>query len=283
MTTRGTDIKVRTTKPSPKTKMKKRATTASTAARKKVLTASRRRTNVNVITRQMGLMSIPKTLETRGTIMRSNGNNTLRIQLSRSLITDLKDIYALSEKYRVEIAGLIECTFDSSYANFIGPTIRTNHQMTSVRLPEPTAITKMTYHTHPSPAAPPGSTYTSIPSGPDFNAYIQTHRNGVIEANIIVEQQGMYVIDVIRPTNRAVGEDVFNTIIEKIRGAGGFNHVIEDTILVFNFDIGRWKRFINNTLDPFLTRQYGLSIQFYKWNELPQVRISSLPRRGASP
>ena len=137
----------------------------------------------------------------------------------------------------------------------------------------------MTYHTHPSPPAAPGSTYTSIPSGPDFNAYIRTHRNGVIEANIILEQQGMYVIDVLRPINRDIGEDIFNTIIEKIRSAGGFNYTVEDTILVFNLDIGRWKSFTNNTLDPFLVRQYGVSIKFYKWNELPQVRISSLPRR----
>lgn len=278
---RGTAMKVRTMKQSPKSKMKKRASAASAAARKKVLTASRRRATVNNITRRMGVMSIPRPIETRGTIMRPDRNNTLIVQLSRTLVNELHGIYigSASPSNRMEVSGLIECTFDVNYANFTTPTIRTNYQMTSVQLPEGTRMTKMTYHTHPSPPAAPGSTYTSIPSGPDFNAYIRTHRNGVIEANIILEQQGMYVIDVIRPTDRAIGHDVFNMIVEKIRSAGGFNYTIEDTILVFNLNISRWKRFINNTLDPFLTRQYGVSIKFYKWNEVPQVRISSLPRR----
>ena len=230
----------------------------------------------------MGLMSIPRPIETRGTIMGPNNrNNTLRVQLPRTLIAELEGIYRGSASPgggRMEFAGLIECTFDANYANFTTPTIRTNFQMSSVRLPERTRMTKMTYHTHPSPVAPPGSTYTSIPSASDFNLYIQTHRNGVIEANIILEQQGMYVIDVLRPINRDIGEDIFNTIIEKIRSAGGFNYTVEDAILVFNIDIGRWKRFMNNTIDPTLVRQYGVSVKFYKWNELPQVRISSLHR-----
>lgn len=282
MTVRGTATKVRTTKQSPKTKMKKVATAASAAARKKVLTASRRRPTINNITRSMGLMSIPRPIETRGTILGTNRNNTLRVQLPRTLVAQLEWIYnrSVSTRHgRLELAGLIECTFDVNYANFTTPTIRTNYQMTSVHLPERTRMTKMTYHTHPSPPAAPGSTYTSIPSGPDFNAYIQTHRNGVIEANMILEQRGMYVIDVLRPINRDIGENIFNTIIEKIRSAGGFNYTVDDTILVFNLDIGRWKSFMNNSIDPFLVRQYGVSIKFYTWDDLPQVRISSLPRR----
>jgi hypothetical protein len=96
---------------------------------------------------------------------------------------------------------------------------------------------------------------------------------------MILEQRGMYVIDVLRPINRDIGENIFNTIIEKIRSAGGFNYTVDDTILVFNLDIGRWKSFMNNSIDPFLVRQYGVSIKFYIWDDLPEVRISSLPRR----
>lgn len=280
---RGTAKKLGTTKPSfkPKIASRKPSTVTNLISLNRT-TETRRSPNVNNLTRRMGLMSIPRPIETRGTILGTNRNNTLKVQLPRTLVAELEGIYTGSASPthgRMEFAGIIECTFDMNYANFTTPTIRTNYQMASVRFPERTRMTKMTYHTHPSPPAPPGSTYTSIPSGSDFNAYIRTHRNGVIEANIILEQQGMYVIDVLRPINRDIGEDIFNAIIEKIQSAGGINYTVEDSILVFNLNIGRWKRFMNNTLDPFLVRQYGVSIKFYKWNELPQVRISSLPRR----
>lgn len=284
MTTRGTNIKVRTTKQSPKTKMKKRATAASTAARKKTLTTSRARTAVNVLTRQMGLMSIPKTIETRGVIMGSEQNNTLKLRLTKPLMTKLKDIYKMSENQRIEFAGLIECTFDTNYANFGSPTARTNYQMTSVYFPRRTRLTKMMYHTHPLPMATQGSKYMSIPSGPDFVSYVQAHRGGIIEANLILEQQGVYVIDVLRPTTNATGVDMHNTIMKELQTARGFEYTVQDIILVFNIDIEKWKKFVNNTLDPILNRKHGVSMKFYKWSELPITRVSALPQStGASP
>ena len=266
-------------KVTPKSKMKRVSAARALTARRAVMSTARKRVSVNNLTRKMGLMSIPKTLETKGTILGPPVNNTVKLQLSKQIVGDLKDIYKMSADHGFEIAGLIECTFDTNYANFTGPTMRTNYQRTSVYFPQATALTKITYHSHPSPSAVSGGTYVAVPSGPDFNAYVQTYRNGHIEANLILEQQGMYVVDVLRPTSNSRGESMFKTIEDEIQRARGFEYTVQDIIMVFNVDMKKWKRFINNTLDAIMIRKHGVSVRFYTWSELPTVRVSTLPRR----
>lgn len=253
--------------------------TSAMEARKKAVTAARqRRPTVNNITAKMRTLSIPKVLETKGTIMKTLGDNNVELQLSRDIVYTLKDIYELSARESIEIAGLIECTFDTNYASFVGPTLRTNYKRTSVYFPHGTPLTKMTYHSHPAPQPTLGGTYVSVPSDTDLNTFIEVHKTGVIEANLILDQQGMYVVDVLTPKENSRGKEMFDTILTEIKKVRGFDYIVKDTILLFNVDVNRWKNFINNRLDAIMIKKYGVSLRFYRWGDLPSAIVNTFPR-----
>lgn len=257
-------------------KMKNVAKKVSTLARNKIITTKRARVNVTNITRQMGVMTIPKAIETKGTIMSTNGT-VLTVKLSNELMRKLKDIYAMTERDQIEFAGLVECSFDMNYTNFSSPTIRTNRQRTSVYFPPRTALTKLMYHSHPSPVTSSRAKIVTFPSAPDLGIYVENHVNGVLEANLVLDQQGIYVVDVLTPANTFNEDNMYRTALEELRKKGAFDYLTSDnTVLAFNVDTKRWKKFINIYIDRKMIDTFGVSIRFYAWDDLPTVRISAL-------
>jgi hypothetical protein len=255
-------------------KMQDTAKKMSALARKKIINTKR----INVtgsITRQLGIMTIPKAIETKGTIMSTNGT-VLTVKLSGELMRKLKDIYAMTERDDFEYAGLVECSFDMNYANFNSPTIRTNRLPGSVYFPRRTAQTKLMYHSHPAPTTNSRAKIVTFPSAPDLRIYVNNHQDGVLEANLILDQQGVYIIDVVRPINTFNADNMFETAVYEMGKKGAFDYIVGDNILAMNVDIKRWKTFINSDINSKMITKFGVSVMFYTWNELPTVRISAL-------
>lgn len=266
---------ISTTKSQRLGKMKSTAKKVSTGATRSVLTT--KRLNINALTRKMGVMTIPKDIETRGTIMSTNGT-VLTVKLSHELMRKLKDIYRMTGREGIEFAGLVECTFDVNYTKFNSPTIRTDGQEGWVNLPRRTGRTKLMYHSHPSPEGTGRSTIVTFPSSADLRIYVDTHKDGILEGNLILDQQGVYVVDVLRPVANFSGEDMFAAAVRELNRKKAFDYQVRGEMLALNVDIKRWKAFVNSDLDSKMIRMFGVSIKYYTWADVPTVRISSLSR-----
>lgn len=231
----------------------------------------RKKTDIENITEKFQLMTIPKNIDTTGTIMNTDGRNAT-IKLSNKLMNQLKDIYNMSEREQSEYAGLIECSFDKNYVYPTSPTKRTNYMREAVAPPQRTNTTKIVYHSHPAPPIS-GTTLVSIPSDMDFTAYIGAQKQGIVEGNLILDQNGVYVVDVVNNLNNQKNK-IFQYFLEIIKSKGGMNYQIKDDLFFLNVDINRWQIFVNKQIDVLMKKNFGVSIKFYKWTELPLVRIS---------
>ena len=251
------------------TKMRKRTKNAVKKEALKGAIKSMKRTNVNNVTDQFAIMTIPKEIKTQGTIMNTEGQNLI-VKLPKKLMNELEDIYNMSEKKQHEFAGLIECTFDANYALVKSHTMRTNYSRGTVAPPQRTKETSIMYHSHPAPKPKEtGTTIVSIPSDTDFATYLNAQEKGIVEGNLILDQNGVYVIDVVNFKKQGI----FQYFLNLIKSQGGFNYMIKNDLFFMNIDVNTWQKFINGKVDILLKKEFGVSMKFYKWSELPTMRI----------
>jgi hypothetical protein len=114
-----------------------------------------------------------------------------------------------------------------------------------------------------------------VPSDKDFRAYIKAYPS--IQANLILEKQGYYVIDLIE-TNMQIPDanavvTLFNNLTtgERYRslqgqwGVVGYTRVTRDS----------WLKFMNEYIDPIMRKQFGISVRYYLWSELGTITLLS--------
>jgi hypothetical protein len=112
----------------------------------------------------------------------------------------------------------------------------------------------------------------TLPSGADMEAYIGTYPN--MQANMISDENGYYVIDLIETTGREKPNAVeVNRTMEwlrtqpffqtRYRTLGGYEY--------FETTLTDWKKSINQELNPFLQRLFGISIKYYGYNDEPAI------------
>jgi hypothetical protein len=228
-------------------------------------------TNVNKLARTMGIMTIPKAIEARGTILSVRGD-IMTISLTRKLVRELRDVYLMTVRDQWEYAGAVKMHVDRDYANFNTPTKRTNRLLRGVQFTEQMFQFKLTYHSHPAPRGV--RSLATIPSPMDFRLYISNYPD--IQANIILDNEGLYVVDIVeRATtgfkpNATEAWDQFHSLVER---SGAYEYMIDYDALTYRVDKNRWKSFINKTVDPIMRSKYNVSILFYFYDELPQIRI----------
>lgn len=257
------DIKTKTTKQSPKTKMIKIATAASATARKKVLTSAR-------------LRSVEDILVTRGRIM-EHTNTKLTVIMSKNIIKKLRTLYLESQKHKSEYVGIINLMIEGEYAKFNSPTKHTNWHPTRVVPPPGTENNFIVYHSHPVPVSRNLSVYTvTLPSLEDFVYYVRHFPK--IQANIILERNGYYMIDLLESTNFKLPDpkqahDTFinlliNKDIEKYQ-------VIYDPVplALFSVSIDSWQKMFNVYIDTVMRHRYGMSIKYYRYTETPKITL----------
>ena len=265
-------------KTSTKTVEKRKSETArrQTLSRRRDLDRRRRMSRIdaaiNRLARNFKRVNIPRDAFNLGTVTASDGN-VLSVRLSRKTIKELQDIYKKTWEQRVEYAGSIPFTVSNTrnYVRFSRPTARTNQQLATVQPTQEEMTQYIVYHTHPVPEyATPLFTY---PSEADFRVYINEYPN--MQANLILENQGYYIIDLIE-TNliKPNVDDVTREFNRLVRGQE-FQRVSVtwSNLGYFQTTPTQWKRAVNNYIDPIMRRKFGISIKYYTWDQLGEITL----------
>jgi hypothetical protein len=214
----------------------------------------------------------------------------INIKLPRRIVNELRDLNKKSSRNRWEYAGKIEFrpNPNKSMVKFNNPQ-RFTSQLRNAITSETYQLlydSYIAYHTHPTAYTPNNlknnnamnvnnnarKILVTLPSGADMEAYIGTYPN--MQANMISDENGYYVIDLIETTDRERPNAVeVNRTMEwlrtqpffrdRYRSLGGYEY-FETTLTV-------WKKSINQELNPFLQRLFGISIKYYGYNDEPAI------------
>lgn len=231
-------------------------------------------------------------------------NDKVNITLPRRIVNDLKMINAKSSQERVEYAGKID--FKTSTNNY--PQVRfnlpnqlTSHQRGLISNELASLITGyyVTYHTHPAAKSRVNNhncnnntrkKLFTLPSGLDFEAYVNNYPS--MQANIIADAYGYYVIDIIEASERnGFNPSVFNIYLYRKTTANPnlarkINETMEgirnlkfmrlrsrsiEGMEYFESTITEWKYTISTELNKYMKDKYGVSIKYYCYGDDPAV------------
>lgn len=214
----------------------------------------------------------------------------INIKLPRRIVSELRDLNKKSSRNRWEYGGKIEFrpNTNGSMVKFNNPQ-RFTSQLRNAISTETFQLmqnTYISYHTHPTAYTPNNlknntamnlnnntrKILVTLPSGADMEAYIGTYPN--MQANMISDENGYYVIDLIETSGREKPNAVeVNRTMEwlrtqpffrdRYRSLGGYEY--------FETTLTDWKRSINQELNPFLQRLFGISIKYYGYRDEPAI------------
>ena len=221
-------------------------------------------------------MNIPKNKFNVGTVMKMSRNNRfLSARLSRKVIDQLKDVYQKTFTERVEYVGSIPFTVYNTrnYVKFNQPSARTNGIFASVNPSQEDLTQYIVYHTHPVPES--NAPLFTLPSEPDFKAYIKYYPS--VQANLILEKQGYYVIDLIETNMQTPDANAVNALFNNLTTGERFRSLQREWGVVGYTRVTRdsWLKFINEYIDPIMRRQFGISVRYYLWSELGTITLLS--------
>lgn len=213
-------------------------------------------------------------------------SDKVNITLPRSIVTELKRVNAISSEERIEYAGKIG--FETSKNNY--PQVRFNslNRLTSYERNrisgEIVSLIKgyyITYHTHPAAQSRINNhncnnsirkKLFTLPSGMDFEAYVNMYPS--MQANIIADAYGYYVIDIIEASERGIpNARIINQAMEGIRNLP-FMKARERTIEGYEYyesTITEWRYTISTELNKHMKDNYGVSIKYYCYGDDPAL------------
>ena len=198
-----------------------------------------------------------------------------RMKLSHEVVHNLKEISKISSVKRWEYAGGIE--YDNF--NFSTPTRITSKKRNTVdtREIEQVWYSEISYHTHPGVGyheeciGEKTPIYTTLPSNADFEVYIKGFPK--MQVNIICDSHGYYIVDVLKSVyNRTtpLPEAVYE-YMRKLRSRP-FMRICafsEDGVEYFHTTLQNWKRYMNEEVNPEMIDLFGVSIQYYGYDDDP--------------
>lgn len=219
-------------------------------------------------------------------------NDKLNIRLPKRIVKELRDLNDKSSRDRWEYGGKIEFRPNSNrtMVKFNNPnrlTSQLRDQITSETF-QMIQNSYISYHTHPTAYTPDNlknnnsmnlnksnnvrKILVTLPSGADMSTYVTTYPN--MQANIIADEHGYYVVDLIETTGREKPsvDEVNRTMSwfrdqdylrSRFRLIGGYEY--------FETTLTEWKNMIVREMNPFMTRLYGISIRYYGYNDEPAV------------
>ena len=226
----------------------------------------------------------------------------VNITLPRRIVNDLKMINAKSSQERVEYAGKIDFkTSTNNKVRFNLPNQLTSHQRGLISNELASLITGyyVTYHTHPAAYSRVNNhncnnktrkKLFTLPSGLDFEAYVNNYPS--MQANIIADAYGYYVIDIIEASERnGFNPSVFNVYLyRKTTSNPNLARKINETMEgirnlefmrirsrsiegmeYFESTITEWKYTISKELNKYMKDKYGVSVKYYCYGDDPAV------------
>lgn len=220
-------------------------------------------------------LNLTNTVYNFGTVERV-GNVDLTIRLSRKLISDFKTIYKKSFEKQIEYAGSVK--FDAKntrgLVKFNAPTQTTNYNFKIVTPKLQDLSSYIVYHSHPVP--PSNTKLVTIPSDRDFTAYINFYP--YVQANIILEKHGYYVIDLIESDRfrKPDPKRVSKFFMSEVYARGEFEKYkrVHRGIMFFNVEPKSLQRVINGYADLRMRQEFGISVRYYLYDDdLPKITL----------
>ena len=217
-------------------------------------------------------------------------SDKINIRLPRRIVTELRDLNKKSSRNRWEYAGKIEFrpNPNKSMVKFNNPQRFTSQLRNAITAETYQLLynSYIAYHTHPTAYTPNNlknnntmnvnnntrKILVTLPSGADMEAYIGTYPN--MQANIISDENGYYVIDLIETSGREKPNAVeVNRTMEWLRTQPFFQTRIRilEGYEYFETTLTDWKKSINQEINPFLQRLFGVSIKYYGYNDEPAI------------
>jgi hypothetical protein len=265
-------------KTSTKTVEKRRSETVrrQNLNRRREVERRRKMTQINAalnrLSKKFRRVNIPRNTFNVGTVTSGN-DRYLSVRLSRKTINELKDVYKKTWEQRVEYGGSIPFTLSNTrnYVRFSTPTVSTNQQLASVTPTQEDMTQYIVYHTHPVPEQ--NRTLFTYPSGTDFRTYISYYPT--IQANIILENQGYYIIDLIETNMNKPNPDEVVAEFNRFLSSREFQRVSVNwsNLEYFQTTPDQWKRAVNGYIDPIMRRKFGISIKYYTWDQLGEITL----------
>ena len=227
---------------------------------------------LNRLSKKFRRVNIPRNTFNVGTVTSGN-DRYLSVRLSRKTIKELQTVYKKTWEQRVEYGGSIPFTLSNTrnYVRFGTPTVSTNQQLTSVTPTQEDMTQYIVYHTHPVPENnQPLFTY---PSETDFRTYISYYPT--IQANLIHEYQGYYIIDLLETNMNKPNPDEVVAEFNRFLSSREFQRVSVNwsNLEYFQTTPDRWKRAVNGYMDPIMRKKFGISIKYYTWDELGEITL----------
>ena len=250
------------------TKMKNTAKKVSQTARVRVITTMRKKPSVS---------SIENMIRTRGRVKKQTSDMII-MELSRELVKKLKDIYDLSEREGGEYVGAIKFTITDNLVKYNSPTKHTNRDPLRVVAPPGTIDNFIVYHSHPIPARVGMiKSLVSVPSLDDFVAFIQSYPK--MQANIILERHGFYVIDILESTltnkpNPQQAYSMFRHLLDSKnieRFAVRYSPIPDQGL--YGVSIASWKKLLNTYVNTVMRHRFNMTIRYYNYSELPEITL----------
>jgi hypothetical protein len=265
-------------KTSTKTVEKRRSETVrrQNLNRRREVERRRKMTQINAalnrLSKKFRRVNIPRNTFNVGTVTSGN-DRYLSVRLSRKTIKELQNVYKKTWEQRVEYGGSIPFTLSNTrnYVRFGTPTVSTNQQLTSVTPTQEDMTQYIVYHTHPVPENnKPLFTY---PSETDFRTYISYYPT--IQANLILEYQGYYIIDLLETNMNKPNPDEVVAEFNRFLSSREFQRVSVNwsNLEYFQTTPDRWKRAVNGYMDPIMRKKFGISIKYYTWDELGEITL----------
>jgi hypothetical protein len=227
---------------------------------------------LNRLSKKFRRVNIPKNTFNVGTVTSGN-DRYLSVRLSRKTIKELQNVYKKTWEQRVEYGGSIPFTLSNTrnYVRFGTPTASTNQQLASVTPTKEDMTQYIVYHTHPVPEQ--NAPLFTYPSETDFRTYISYYPT--IQANIILENQGYYIIDLIETNMNKPNPDEVVTEFNRFLTSREFRRVSVNwsNLVYIQTTPGQWKKAVNGYIDPIMRKKFGISIKYYTWDELGEITL----------
>jgi hypothetical protein len=265
-------------KTSTKTVEKRRSETVrrQNLNRRREVERRRKMTQINAalnrLSKKFRRVNIPRNTFNVGTVTSGN-DRYLSVRLSRKTIKELQNVYKKTWEQRVEYGGSIPFTLSNTrnYVRFGTPTVSTNQKLTSVTPTQEDMTQYIVYHTHPVPNQ--NRALFTYPSATDFRTYISYYP--AIQANIILENQGYYIIDLIETNMNKPNPDEVVAEFNRFLTSRELRRVSVNwsNLVYIQTTPDQWKRTVNGYVDPIMRKKFGISIKYYTWDELGEITL----------